>query len=424
MNVVSPVIPRQKFHYAWVVFVAAFLTLLGAAGFRSTPAILMDPLRSEFGWSRSTIGTAVSINVILFGLMGPFAAALQLRYGLRRITIGALLVISLGALGTTQMSAPWHMYLLWGAVVGTGSGCMATVFASTVASRWFVARRGLVTGALTAASASGQLIFLPILTQLANDHGWRVVGVTIACSALAVIPLVALFLRNSPSDIGLFPYGADHTYEAPSPIVNPISTALSALNDARRDGIFWLLWGSFFVCGLSTNGLIQTHFLSAAHDHEVVAATAAGYLALIGGFDVVGTIASGWCTDRYDPAKLLIAYYALRGVSLMVLQPTLTSGGFGLAGFMMFYGLDWVATVPPTVALCVQRFGMQRGPLVYGWVFAGHQIGAAVAAWGAGYLRDSTGSYESAFFIAGVCCLFAAFGASQMTRQKVGNSYL
>jgi predicted MFS family arabinose efflux permease len=238
-------------------------------------------------------------------------------------------------------------------------------------------------------------------------------------AALAVIPVVAIFLRNSPADMGLLPYGADADYQTPAPLTHPISAAIGALNDARQDGIFWLLWGSFFVCGLSTNGLIQTHFLSAAHDHQVAAATAAGYLALIGGFDVIGTVASGWFTDRYDPAKLLIFYYALRGVSLMVLDPTLTKGGFGLAGFMMFYGLDWVATVPPTVSLCVQRFGVQRGPLVYGWVFAGHQVGAAVAAWGAGYLRDSTGTYKSSFFIAGVCCLLAAYGSSRLTRDKV-----
>lgn len=409
---------KSKPHYAWVIFAVAFITLLGASGFRSTPAILIDPLHDEFGWGRGTIGTAVSINVMLFGLIGPFAAALQMRYGLRRITIIALAIISLGALGTTQISAPWHIYLLWGAVVGTGSGCLATVFASTVASRWFIARRGLVTGALTAASASGQLVFLPLLTRIASEYGWREVGVTIAISALAVIPIVALFLRNSPADKGLKPYGAPDDFVPIAALDNPIKAALSALGEARRDGIFWLLWGSFFVCGLSTNGLIQTHFLSAAHDHHVAATTAAGYLALIGGFDVIGTIASGWFTDRYDPAKLLIFYYALRGVSLMVLDPTLTQGGFGLAGFMMLYGLDWVATVPPTVALCIERFDVKRGPLVYGWVFAGHQVGAAVAATGAGYLRDTTGSYKSAFVLSGMACIVAAFASSRLVRER------
>ena len=418
MSIAEPT-SRVRSQYAWVVFVAAFITLLGAAGFRSTPSVLIDPLRDEFGWSRGTIGTAVSINVLLFGLMGPFAAALQLRYGLRKVTIAALGTISLGALLTTQMTQVWHLYLLWGFVVGAGSGSMATVFASTVASRWFVQRRGLVTGTLTAATASGQLVFLPLLTRLANNHGWRTVGITIACCALAVIPVVAVFLRNSPADIGQLPYGADDDYEAPAALANPVSSAFTALRDATNDGIFWLLWGSFFVCGLSTTGLVQTHFLSAAHDHAIVATTAAGYLALIGAFDVLGTIASGWLTDKYDPAKLLIAYYALRGVSLLFLDPVLATGGSGLFGFMAFYGLDWVATVPPTVLLCIRRFGPQQGPLVYGWVFFGHQVGGAVAAWGAGYLRDTTGSYQSAFIIAGIGCLLAAFGASQMTARNV-----
>ena len=408
---------KARFHYAWVIFIVAFITLLGAAGFRSTPGILIDPLRNEFGWSRATVGTAVSINVLLFGFVGPFAAALQMRYGLRRITMSALSLISLGALATTQMTQPWHLYVLWGGVVGIGSGCMATVFASTVASRWFVARRGLVTGALTAASASGQLVFLPVLTRVAENHGWRTVGVVIALCAIAVTPVVFLFLRNSPSDIGLLPFGASDNYEVPLPTTNPIRSAFEALRDAKNDGMFWLLWGSFFVCGFSTNGLVQTHFISAAHDHMVLAGTAAGYLALIGGFDVIGTVFSGWLTDRTSPVRLLMFYYLFRGLSLLILDPMLSAKGWGLAGFMMMYGLDWVATVPPTVALCAKRFGSQRGPLIYGWVFAGHQTGAAIAAWGAGILRDTTGSYQSSFVIAGIGCLIAAYGVTHMNRM-------
>lgn len=411
-----------RIHWAWVTFAVAFVTLLGAAGFRSAPSILIDPLREEFGWGRATVGAAVSVNVLLFGLVGPFAAAMQLRFGLRRVTIVALATISLGALATTRMTAAWQLFALWGVVVGTGAGSLATVFASTVVARWFVAHRGLVTGALTAASASGQLVFLPVLSRLAEQHGWRAVGTTIGLSAAAVIPVVAAFLRNSPADVGARPLGAPDDYEPPVPGGNPVRSALSALADSRRDRIFWLLWGSFLVCGLSTNGLIQTHFLSAAHDHHLSAATASGYLALIGVFDVIGTILSGWLTDRYDPAKLLLAYYALRGLSLIVLQQALAGGGLGLAGFMVFYGLDWVATVPPTVALCVDRFGASRGPLVYGWVFAGHQVGAAIAAWGAGVIRDVTGSYGPAFVIAGLACFVAAWGAGRLTRPRLAAS--
>lgn len=410
---------RPRVHYAWVVFAVAFIALLGAAGFRSTPAILIDPLHEEFGWGRGVIGAAVSVNVLLFGFIGPFAAALQSRYGLRRVTVTALIVISLGALATTRISSPWHLYLLWGVVVGAGSGCMATVFASTVASRWFVNRRGLVTGALTAATASGQLVFLPVLTRIADTYGWRWVGFVIAICALSVAPLVAVLLRNHPSDVGLLPVGAASDYVAPPAVDRPVKSAFEALREARQSHIFWVLAGSFVVCGLSTNGLIQTHFLSAAHDHHITATSAASYLALIGLFDVAGTVASGWLTDRHDPARLLVAYYALRGVSLLVLDPVLSTRGWGLAGFMIFYGLDWVATVPPTVALCIDRFGVTRGPLVYGWVFAGHQTGAAIAAWGAGWMRDATGSYKPSFVVAGGFCIAAAIGVG---RLRVGRA--
>ncbi len=405
---------RPRIHYAWVVFAVAFITLLGAAGFRSAPGVLEEPLRSSLGWSHAAVGTAVSINVLLFGFIGPFAAALQLRFGLRRVTITALIIISLGALGTTQMTRPWHMFLLWGVVVGTGSGCLATVFASTVASRWFVARRGLVMGFLTAATSSGQLVFLPLLSHVATHSGWKWVGVIVACCALAVIPVVFLFLRNSPTDLGLLPYGAVDGHQLAATTGNPISNAFNALRSAKVDGTFWLLFGSFLMCGLSTTGLVQTHFISAAHDHMLMESTAAGYLALIGLFDVAGTVFSGWLTDRFDPVRLLSVYYGLRGLSLLFLDPALNARGAGLMGFMVFYGLDWVATVPPTVALCSRRYGIQRGPLVYGWVFAGHQLGGAIAAWGAGFLRDHTGSYKPAFIIAGVGCLVAAIGVPRI----------
>ena len=320
-----------------------------------------------------------------------------------------------GAGLTTQMSHSWQLFLLWGVVVGAGSGCMATVFASTVASRWFIARRGIVTGALTAATASGQLVFLPLLTSLASHHGWRWVGAVVCLTTLSVQPVVWLFLRDKPSDIGLLPYGAPEGYEPPVMNGSPVANAFGALRAVRGSGVFWLLFGSFAVCGLSTTGLVQTHFISAAHDHGFSETQAGTYLAMIGIFDVVGTIFSGWLTDRLDPRKLLMGYYLLRGLSLFVLDPALAHGHGSLFGFMMFYGLDWVATVPPTIALCIQHFGTSRGPLVYGWVFAGHQIGGALAAWGAGALHDATGNYQAAFLIAGVACLVAGVGVLRIS---------
>lgn len=400
--------------YHWIVFGAAFVILMGAAGTRSAPSVLIDPLREEFGWSRATVGTAVSINVLLFGLIGPFAAALQQHFGLRRVTAAAMSMIAVGSALTTQMTNVLQLYLTWGVLVGIGSGCMASVFASTVASRWFVARRGLVTGALTAATASGQLVFLPLLSRLADAHGWRWVGGTVAIGACAVLPMIVLVLRDRPEDLGLRAYGQLSDPPVAPVAGNPIRAAFAALADARRSGAFWLLWGSFAVCGLSTTGLIQTHFISAAGEHGMTATRASTYLVLIGGFDVIGTIVSGLLTDRFDARYLLLAYYVGRGISLFVLDPALAHGGGGLFGFMMFYGLDWVATVPPTIALCVQHFGRERGPLVFGWVFAGHQIGGALAAWGAGALHDATGSYRSSFVLAGIACLVAAAGVTRI----------
>ena len=403
-----------------MVFAVTALTLMAASGFRSTPGVLIGPLEEEFGWSKATIATAASVNLVLFGLIGPFAAALMGRFGLRKVVISALTLVAVGALATTRMQAPWQLILLWGVVVGTGAGCMAIVFAATVANRWFVARRGLVTGALTAASATGQLIFLPLLSRLAGTVGWRWVSTTVALAALAVVPLVALLLRDRPEDVGRRPYGAPEGYEPGAPITRPIRTAFAGLSSAWSSGAFWLLVGSFWVCGLSTNGLVQTHFIPAAADHGIDEVAAATLLAMVGVFDVVGTLASGWLSDRIDPRKLLMAYYGLRGLSLLVLHPALEAGGAGLGGFMVFYGLDWVATVPPTVALCAQIFGPARAPVVFGWVFASHQLGAAAAAWGAGRTRDVLGSYQPAFVFAGFACLMAALAVRYIHAPQEG----
>jgi len=398
----------KRVHYAWVVAAVTFVALLGAAGFRATPSILIVPLQNEFGWNRAIISVAVSINLILFGLMGPFAAALMDRFGLRTVTVGALITISAGALATTVMNSPWQLYVLWGVVVGMGTGCMASVLAATVAGRWFVQRRGLVLGALTAAGATGQLIFLPGLGYLAQTAGWRYAAIVVAVAALAVVPVVALFLRNRPSDLGLRAYGATEADSIPTNTGSPILNAFRGLRMGVRSRDFWLLGSSFFICGASTNGLIGTHFIPAAHDHGLPSTTAASLLALVGVFDIVGTIGSGYLTDRVDSRTLLGWYYSVRGLSLFVL-PSLFASSLHphMLVFVLFYGLDWVATVPPTVALCRQVYG-EQGTLVFGWVFASHQIGAAVAASVAGALRTSLGSYDMAWYGAGALCLLAA----------------
>jgi sugar phosphate permease len=406
----------RRLHYAWIVFGATFGILLAAAGMRAVPGVLIDPLHTEFGWSRGDIGLAVSVNVVLFGLMGPFAAALMGRYGLRLVISVALGFIALGLGLSSQVTERWQLVLCYGLLVGLGSGCMASVLAAAVANRWFYARRGMVTGMLTAGTASGQIVFLQFLTRLSDSQGWRWVSYATAAAALAAIPIAAFVLRDRPEDVGLRAYGAPEGYVTIEQTRNPIRVAFEGLRDVSRIGGFWLLFGGFLVCGVSTNGLIATHFIPAAGDHQIHRATAAGLLSMVGLFDIAGTLLSGWLSDRMDPRWLLAGYYGMRGVALLFLHGALQAGGLPLWVFMVFYGLDWVATVPPTVRLCSDVCGAERGTVAYGWVYSGHQIGAAIMAWLAGHLRDTTGSYQPAFIIAGLCCVAAAIGSAQIRR--------
>jgi MFS family permease len=401
-----------RLHWAWVVAAVSFVTLIGAAAFRSVPGVLLEPLHAEFGWSHGLIGSAVSLNLMLFGLISPFAAALMDRFGIRPVVTFALVMVATGSALTIWMTEPWQLVLCWGLLVGVGTGSMSMAFVATVTSRWFVARRGLVSGILTAGNATGQLVFLPVVAWLATHHGWRTAALVAAAASLAVVPLVLLLLRNHPADLGLRAYGATDADPGPPPhqhVGSSAGRAFAVLADAARSRTFWLLAGGFAICGMTTNGLIATHFVPAAHDHGMPATTAASLLAVVGIFDVVGTIASGWLTDRWDPRLLLVGYYALRGVGLMTL-PALMSPHVApsMWVFIIVYGLDWVATVPPTVALCRDRFGAATGPIVFGWVFASHQVGAAVAASGAGIVRDLTGGYDPAFYAAAGLCAVAA----------------
>lgn len=408
----APTVRRPRIHPAWIVAAVAFLTLVGAAGFRAAPSVLMVPLEEEFGWSRGVLSLAVSINLVLFGLTAPFAAALMERFGIRRITSLALLVIGAGSALTVLVREPWQILLTWGVLIGLGTGSIALVFAATVASTWFVRRRGLVVGILTAGSAAGQLVFLPVMAALVDTANWRVASLVIAAGALAVIPLVLVWLHDAPADIGARPYGEPPGDAVPAPApaqrTNAAVRALRALRTASHHRTFWALAGGFAICGATTNGLIGTHFIPSAHDHGMSTTTAAGLLALVGVFDIVGTIASGWLTDRYNPKVLLAAYYLFRGISLFVLPALLAATVQPpMIIFIVIYGLDWVATVPPTVALCRSAFGAD-GPLVFGWVFAAHQLGAAAAAVGAGFIRDTSGEYTIAWFGAAALCAVAA----------------
>ncbi|AMN42891.1 MFS transporter [Rhodoplanes sp. Z2-YC6860] len=399
---------RRNVHYGWVVVGTTFLTMLVTAGAVGAPGVLMLPLQKEFGWQTAEISSALGVRFMLFGLMAPFAAVLINRYGMRRVVLSALALIVSGLLLSLAMTQVWQLVLLWGVVIGLGTGMTALVLGVTVATRWFATRRGLVTGLLTASSATGQLVFLPLLAHVSEQFGWRS-AIVMVCSALGVATVAMLALmRDRPSDVGLAPFGQEEAPApaAPSPGIGLI-TAWYALRDASRTGVFWVLFATFFICGASTNGLIQTHFVPLCADFGLPAVGAAGVLAAMGMFDIAGTIASGWLSDRYDNRWLLFWYYGLRGLSLLYL-PFTGFTFYGLSLFAMFYGLDWIATVPPTVKLTVARFGRERANLVFGWIFAGHQMGAAFAAFGAGLSRTVLSSYLPAFFISGALCLVAA----------------
>ena len=397
-----------------------FLTLVTAAGFRSASSVLIIPLEDAFGWGREQISLAVAINVLVYGLVAPFAAALMERFGIRKVVMSALTSVSIGSALTMFMSAPWQLIALWGFVIGISTGSLALVFAATVANRWFVEKRGIVIGVLTASSATGQLIFLPGLSYLAEMNGWKSVSSTIALVSIALVPIIWIFLKERPSDAGVLPYGAPENWSAPAK--NSMSAgalAIDTLKQASKKKDFWYLVGSFFVCGLSTSGLIGTHFIPAAHDHGMGTTTAASLLALVGVFDLVGTIASGWLTDRYDPRKLLFFYYGLRGLSLFLLPSILFASVHpSTLVFVIFYGLDWVATVPPTIMLCRTILGPDRGTVIYGWVFAAHQIGGSIAALGAAILRVKLGDYAAAFYISGALCLISSIAVLQIAKGK------
>ena len=402
-----------RVHYAWIIVAVTFITSVITAGTLGTAWILLVPLEQEFGWKASDVSSAFGMRLALFGLLGPFAAAMMNRFGVRRMVTIALLIILSGLVGSLFITTVWQLFIFWGLLTGIGTGLTALVLSATVATRWFVQRRGLVTGLLSASPATGQLIFLPSLAKITQSYGWRAT-ILIACGGIvAAIVVVLLFMRNNPADVGLAPYGetdpqADKPpMQLPAPLWSLLSIPLTILKEAATVPVFWILFLTFFICGASTNGLVQTHFVPLCGDFGIAPVEAAGILAMMGIFDIFGTIGSGWLSDRFDSRWLLFWYYGLRALSLLYL-PFTTFSLFGLSFFAIFYGLDWLATVPPTLRLTIERFGRAKANVVFGWVFAGHQLGAAAVAYGAGVARTEAGSYLPAFFASGLLCVIAA----------------
>ncbi|MFE9825559.1 MFS transporter [Streptomyces sp. NPDC005791] len=408
-------------HRAWWVAAVAALAIVVAGSFSTMPGILLGPLQEEFNWSRGTIGLASSANMVLYGLTAPFAAALMDRFGIRRVVVVALSTVAAGSLLTTLMSASWQFILFWGFLVGLGTGSMAMAFGATVTNRWFTTRRGLVTGILSSGSVFGQMVFLPALAWTIDHHDWRPALVTLALTALAIVPIVWLILRDHPADINQRPYGSTEFVPKPEPVTGVARRTLTVLRDSARTAPFWLLAATFAICGATTNGIMWTHFTPAAHDHGMAVTTASTLLALIGIFNVAGTIASGWLTDRMDARRLLAVYFALRG-TLLILLPLMmaTTVSPAMMVFVVAFGLLDLATVPPVIALCREFYG-EDSAIVFGWVNASHQIGAALAAFLGGVARDAFGSYDLVWLLLGATCAAAALLSLVIRRATATN---
>ncbi|MFE9246333.1 MFS transporter [Nocardiopsis sp. NPDC006938] len=412
---------RVTVHRAWVTALVAGLTIVAAAAFAAVPGLLMEPLHDEYGWSRGSIGLAASVNMLLYGLVAPFAAALTDRFGLRRVAVAALAVVVAGAGLTTLMTASWQLTLYWGFLVGAGTGSLSMTFAATVAHHWFTRRRGLVVGALTGASAFGQLVFLPALAWIVDQQGWRPAVVTLALTATVTALLVALVLRDHPADLGLRPYGATEDVPRPAPERGAATRALRVLYASARDRRFWVVAATFAVCGASTNGLLWTHFVPAARDQGMAVTTAAALVSAVGVFSLAGTVLSGWLTDRVDPRLLLALYYGGRGLLLVSLPALLgPEAGVAIVAFVVVFGLLDVATVPPTILLCRRVFGAD-GAVVFGWVGAAHQAGAGAMAVFGGLVRDLTGGYGAVWLVAAALCALAAPLALRIARPEEGD---
>jgi predicted MFS family arabinose efflux permease len=396
--------------YAFVVVGVIFLCLLIAAGLRSAPSVMMLPLEESVGWRRDVVSLAAATGIFLYGLTGPFAAALMERIGLRRTLLASLLIMSGSTALSLLMTKPWHLLITWGVFSGIGSGAVATVLGATIVNRWFKTNRGLVMGLMSASSATGLLVFLPLLASLAQAGGWKPVAIAIAIATAALLPVVWLLVPERPASIGQVRYGAepdDVPPVSPASQGNFLAHTLSTLRRAAGTRVFWYLFATFFICGFTTNGLVGTHLISFCSDMGIGEVQAAGLLSLMGIFDLIGTTLSGWLTDRFDPRKLLGVYYGIRGLALIYL-PYSGFSAVSLIIFAVLYGLDWIATVPPTLRLANEAFGDRSGPIVFGWIVAGHQVGAAAAAAFGGTMRELQGNYELAFLIAGMTGIAAA----------------
>jgi len=417
----APWLARRGIHYGWVMVAITFVSAVCSSAAVSLTGVIFLPIVEEFDWARADVSGAIGLMLVMFALVAPFAGALMLRFGLRRVVTASALLATMALFGATQISERWHLWFCLGLFLGTAAGMVAMALSATVASRWFVARRGLAMGLLTSAFAAGQLTFLPTAAWLATEYGWRIAVLPAIIGAASAATLYLLFARDWPADIGMAPYG-EKDVQKPEEAGkgNVVAVSLSVLAEAASTRVFWVIGGTFFICGLSTTGLVNQHFIPFCADYGVAAVAAASFLAVMGVCNFAGTIFSGWLSDRFDNRMLLACYYSLRGLSLIWL-PFSDFDVLSLSIFAVFFGLDYVATVPPTVRLIAQHFGAAKAPIVFGWAFAGHQLGGAVSGYAGGAARDAWLSYLPLYVAIGGLCVFAAVVILSLRDVRPGN---
>ncbi|MDF2066634.1 MFS transporter [Bacillus sp. Cr_A10] len=412
----------KKIHYSWIILAVAFFSIIVAGIVRSSSGVFIEPFELEFGWSRPAISFAFAVSLILYGFSGPFMAAFVEVFGLKRVMLYSMLTMTVGLALTFVMQTEWQLVLIWGVMIGIGSGLFLSVLSTQIANRWFVKQRGLAVGILTASTATGQLVLLPVLAAIISKNSWRYATGLIFILSILMFIIIALFMKNSPKEKGILPYGQVDEKQTPKETKNqqnPFKLALGTLMEGLKVKEFWLLAGSFFICGLSTSGLVGTHFISYCISFGIPVVTAASMLSFMGIFDLIGTTLSGWLSDRIDNRWLLFWYYSLRGISLLFLPFALSQGSYvWLVIFSIFYGLDWIATVPPTIGLARRTFGLEKSTLMYGWIVAAHQVGAGVAAYGGGVIFNVFGSYQWAFLLAGGMCVLASLFVIMLKKHQ------
>ena len=414
-----------KIHYAWIILIVTFLSVIIAAVTNTMSGVMMIPFEKEFGWSRASISGAFAICITLVGFSGPFIAGLYLKFSVRKVLLVGMGTLLAAILLTTIMTRIWHLFIIWGIIIGLSAGAFLTVLNAYVATTWFEKKRGLALGLLTSSSAAGQLVFLPLMAYIVENYSWRNAVLTIFSFGVFIYVLLWIFMKNDPADVGVLPLGAEKSNKKQANNVNPVKAAFDGLKLGAKSKVFWLLAASFFVCGFSTSGLIGTHFISLCIDYGYKEVTAASILAFMGIFNIIGTTLSGYISDRFDNRWLLFWYYGLRGLSLLILPFALSTNSIiYLSAFAIFYGMDWIATVPPTIKLATDYFGKEKVGVIYGWIYTAHQLGAGAAAYGGGLVYSWLNAYQSIFIAAGIFCLVATLFVLNIKKRAVLNQNL